>query len=238
MGRGELGLLIGTAYHPQIDGQSERTIQTLKDMLQACNAYANKYRRTSEFQVGDFVLLKVSPWKADNYIDRKVNQLRNKSLNQVKVQWNNIRGFDAMWGRRRYAKEILRGQDRYALGDQIGHVVKQNQTLCKGELGLLIGTAYHPQIDGQSERTIQTLKDMLQACNAYANKYRRTSEFQVGDFVLLKVSPWKADNYIDRKVNQLRNKSLNQVKVQWNNIRGFDAMWGSEDEMKNSILFF
>ncbi|KAD4386108.1 hypothetical protein E3N88_26277 [Mikania micrantha] len=43
---------------------------------------------------------------------------------------------------------------------------------------------------------------------------------------------------IEWKVNQLRNKSLNQVKVQWNNIRGFDAMWGSEDEMKNSILFF
>ncbi|GKE82498.1 putative reverse transcriptase domain-containing protein, partial [Tanacetum coccineum] len=27
---------ISTAYHPQTDGQSERTIQTLKDMLRAC----------------------------------------------------------------------------------------------------------------------------------------------------------------------------------------------------------
>ncbi|GJU56325.1 putative reverse transcriptase domain-containing protein [Tanacetum coccineum] len=27
---------MGTAYHPQTDGQSERTIQTLKDMLKAC----------------------------------------------------------------------------------------------------------------------------------------------------------------------------------------------------------
>ena len=25
-----------TAFHPQIDGQSEKTIQTLKDMLRAC----------------------------------------------------------------------------------------------------------------------------------------------------------------------------------------------------------
>ncbi|KAD3641269.1 hypothetical protein E3N88_30493 [Mikania micrantha] len=34
----ELGtkLLISTAYHPQTDGQSERTIQTLEDMLRAC----------------------------------------------------------------------------------------------------------------------------------------------------------------------------------------------------------
>ncbi|GKF65509.1 putative reverse transcriptase domain-containing protein [Tanacetum coccineum] len=27
---------MSTAYHPQTDGQSERTIQTLKDMLRAC----------------------------------------------------------------------------------------------------------------------------------------------------------------------------------------------------------
>ncbi|GKE89282.1 putative reverse transcriptase domain-containing protein [Tanacetum coccineum] len=27
---------MSTAYHPQMDGQSERTIQTLKDMLRAC----------------------------------------------------------------------------------------------------------------------------------------------------------------------------------------------------------
>jgi len=29
-------LSLSTAYHPQTDGQSERTIQTLKDMLRAC----------------------------------------------------------------------------------------------------------------------------------------------------------------------------------------------------------
>ena len=29
-------LRFSTAFHPQIDGQSERTIQTLKDILRAC----------------------------------------------------------------------------------------------------------------------------------------------------------------------------------------------------------
>nr|GEU77531.1 hypothetical protein [Tanacetum cinerariifolium] len=104
------------AYHLETDGQSERTIQTLEDMLRACAApfealyahkcrspvcwaevgdapltgpeiiqettkkivqikqklqaahdcqksYANVRRKPLEFQVGDKVMLKVSPWK-------------------------------------------------------------------------------------------------------------------------------------------------------------------------------
>ncbi|GJW49228.1 putative reverse transcriptase domain-containing protein [Tanacetum coccineum] len=66
---------MSTTYHPQTDGQSERTIQTLKDMLRACaidfgkaardrqKSYADLKRKPMEFQVGDKVMLKVSPWK-------------------------------------------------------------------------------------------------------------------------------------------------------------------------------
>nr|GEY78533.1 putative reverse transcriptase domain-containing protein [Tanacetum cinerariifolium] len=94
-----MNLNMSTAYHPQMDGQSERTIQMLKYMLRACVidfgsswdrrlplvefSYNNSYhasikaapyeafrqksytdRRTKplEFEVGDMVLLKVSPW--------------------------------------------------------------------------------------------------------------------------------------------------------------------------------
>ncbi|GKE62581.1 putative reverse transcriptase domain-containing protein [Tanacetum coccineum] len=111
---------MSTAYHPQTDGQSERTIQTLEDMLRACvinfgsswdchlplvefsynksyhviikaapyealyrrkcrspiknrlltarsrqKSYADKRAKPLEFEVGDMVLLKVSPWKGD-----------------------------------------------------------------------------------------------------------------------------------------------------------------------------
>nr|GEW52282.1 hypothetical protein [Tanacetum cinerariifolium] len=73
---------MSTAYHPKTDGQSERTIQTLKDMLRACKtkkiiqiksriqaardrqkSYADLKRKPMDFQVGDRVMLKVSPWK-------------------------------------------------------------------------------------------------------------------------------------------------------------------------------
>ncbi|GJX94989.1 putative reverse transcriptase domain-containing protein [Tanacetum coccineum] len=84
---------MSTAYHPQTDEQGERTIQTLEDMLRACvidfgkeivqettekiiqikqrsqaaldrqKSYADLKRNPMEFQVGDTVMLKVSPWK-------------------------------------------------------------------------------------------------------------------------------------------------------------------------------
>nr|GEU55791.1 putative reverse transcriptase domain-containing protein [Tanacetum cinerariifolium] len=81
---------MSTAYHPETDGQSERTIQTLEDMLRACvidfgkgwvkhlplvefsynnsyhasiKSYADQKRKPMRFEVGDRVMLKVSPWK-------------------------------------------------------------------------------------------------------------------------------------------------------------------------------
>ncbi|GJR56034.1 putative reverse transcriptase domain-containing protein [Tanacetum coccineum] len=84
---------MSTAYHPETDGQSERTIQTLEDMLRACvidfgkelvqettakiimikqrmqaaqdrqKSYADRKQNPMEYEVGDRVMLKVSPWK-------------------------------------------------------------------------------------------------------------------------------------------------------------------------------
>nr|GEV04554.1 putative reverse transcriptase domain-containing protein [Tanacetum cinerariifolium] len=75
-------LNMSTAYHPETDDQSERTIQTLKDMLRACvmdfggswdihlplvgscqKSYADKRHKPLEFKVGDLVLLKLSSQK-------------------------------------------------------------------------------------------------------------------------------------------------------------------------------
>ncbi|GJU61191.1 putative reverse transcriptase domain-containing protein [Tanacetum coccineum] len=61
---------MSTAYHPETDGQSERTIQTLEDMLRACvidfGSGWDKHLPLAEFSynnMGDKVMLKVSPWK-------------------------------------------------------------------------------------------------------------------------------------------------------------------------------
>ncbi|GKC82662.1 putative reverse transcriptase domain-containing protein [Tanacetum coccineum] len=93
---------MSTAYHPEIDGQSKRTIQTLEHMLRACVidfgkgwvrhlplaefSYNNSYhtsikaapyealygrRCRSSFEVGDRVMLKVSPWKGVVRFDKQ-----------------------------------------------------------------------------------------------------------------------------------------------------------------------
>ncbi|GJW94689.1 putative reverse transcriptase domain-containing protein, partial [Tanacetum coccineum] len=79
---------MSTTYHPETNGQSERTIQTLKDMLRTCvidfgkgwvkhlplaefsynNSFhasikAAPYEALNNGKVGDRVMLKVSPWK-------------------------------------------------------------------------------------------------------------------------------------------------------------------------------
>nr|GEV20468.1 putative reverse transcriptase domain-containing protein [Tanacetum cinerariifolium] len=60
-----------TAYHQETDEQSERTIETLEDMMRACaidfgkgwKSYADLKRKPMEFQIRDRVMLKLSPWK-------------------------------------------------------------------------------------------------------------------------------------------------------------------------------
>nr|XP_025616863.1 uncharacterized protein LOC112709182 [Arachis hypogaea] len=57
-------LCLNTVYHPQTDGQSEMTIQTLEDTLRAYSRqkrYADQRRKPLEFEVGKHVFLRVTP---------------------------------------------------------------------------------------------------------------------------------------------------------------------------------
>ncbi|GKA69452.1 putative reverse transcriptase domain-containing protein, partial [Tanacetum coccineum] len=111
---------------------------------------------------------------------------------------------------RLYLKEILcrHGVPVLIILDRDSHFTSTLWRSLQKALGtdLDMSIAYHPQTDGQSERTIQTLEDMLRACvidfgshldagvsrqKSYADKRGKPLEFEVGDMVLLKVSPWK-----------------------------------------------
>ncbi|GKE08874.1 putative reverse transcriptase domain-containing protein [Tanacetum coccineum] len=143
-----------------------------------------------------------------------------------------------------YLKEIVcrHGVPVSIISDQDSHFTSNFcRSLQKAlRMNLDMSTAYRPQTDGQRERIIQTLEDMLRACvidfrnswdrhlplsevgdsqltdpelicdttekivqiknhlltarsrqKSYTDKRLKPLEFEIGDMVLLKVSPWK-----------------------------------------------
>ncbi|GJS58338.1 putative reverse transcriptase domain-containing protein [Tanacetum coccineum] len=112
-----------------------------------------------------------------------------------------------------------------------------------------ISTAYHPQTDRQSERTIQTLEDMLRACVIDFGKeelcdlsgVKRWEFSQVK--LLLKVSSLDRGSYVwqtgelnpeivGREVKRLKRSRIPLVKVRWNSKRGPKFTWEREDQFK------
>ncbi|GKF57940.1 putative reverse transcriptase domain-containing protein, partial [Tanacetum coccineum] len=135
---------MSTAYHPETDGQSERTIQTLEDMLRACVIYFGK------------------GW--------------DKHLPLVEFSYNNsyhasikAASFEALYER------------------------KCRSPVCWAEVGDSQLTG--PEIIQETTEKIVQIRQRLQAARdrqrSYANIRRKPLEFQVGDHVMLKVSPHK-----------------------------------------------
>ncbi|GJR37028.1 putative reverse transcriptase domain-containing protein [Tanacetum coccineum] len=121
---------------------------------------------------------------------------------------------------------------------------------------LSMSAAYHPETDGQSDRTIQTLEDMLRACDrqkSYADLKRKPMEFEIGDRVMLKgvsqgweVMPLEGIHVDDklqfveepveimeREIKRLKRSRIPLVKVCWNSRRGPKFTWEREDSFKH-----
>nr|GEZ69693.1 putative reverse transcriptase domain-containing protein [Tanacetum cinerariifolium] len=113
---------------------------------------------------------------------------------------------------RQYLKEVVsrHGVPVSIISDRDGKFTSHFLKSLNKALGtrLDMSTTYHPETDVQSERTIQTLEDIIKAASfealygrkcrspicwaeSYADVRRKPLEFQVGDKVMLKVSPWK-----------------------------------------------
>ncbi|GJT40055.1 putative reverse transcriptase domain-containing protein [Tanacetum coccineum] len=135
---------MSTAYHPQMDGQSERTIQTLEDMLRAC---------AIDFGKG---------WV--NHLPLVEFSYNNSYHASIKAA-----PFEALYGR------------------------KCRSPVCWTEVGeaQLLG----PELIQETTDKIVQIKQKMQAARdrqkSYADLKRKPMEFQVGDKVMLKVSPWK-----------------------------------------------
>ncbi|GKB81863.1 putative reverse transcriptase domain-containing protein [Tanacetum coccineum] len=226
---------ISTAYHPQTDGQSERTIQTLEDMLRAVRCapfealygrkclspimwaevgegqligpelvqettekisqikdrlkaaldrqkiYAYKRRKPLEFSVGDYVLLKVSPWKGVVRFGKK-----------GKLAHGFVRPF-----------EII---------EKVGLV------------------AYRLDLPEEFNGIHETFHvSNLKKCLADLTLKVPLDEIRVDAKLNFMEEPVEI---LEREFKKLKRSRIAIVKVRWNSKRGPEFMWEHEDQMK------
>nr|GEY24909.1 hypothetical protein [Tanacetum cinerariifolium] len=117
---------------------------------------------------------------------------------------------------RQYLKEVVskHGVPVLIILDRNGKFTLHFWKSLNKELGtrLDMSTTYHPETDGQSERTIQTWKDMLRAC--------------VLDFGKEPIE------IMDREVKRLKQSRILIIKVRWNSRRGSEFTWEREDQIQ------
>ncbi|GKF75963.1 putative reverse transcriptase domain-containing protein, partial [Tanacetum coccineum] len=135
---------MSTAHHPQTDGQRERTIQTLEDMLRAC---------AIDFEKG---------WV--NHLPLVEFSYNNSYHTSIKAA-----PFEALYSR------------------------KCRSPVCWAVVGQAQLT--DPELVQETTEKIMQIKQRIQASHnrqkSYADLKHKPVEFQVGDKVMLKASPWK-----------------------------------------------
>ncbi|KAG8490883.1 hypothetical protein CXB51_014042 [Gossypium anomalum] len=141
-----------TAFHPQTDGQSERVIQILEDMLRCC---------ILEFQ---------GSW--ERYLPLVEFAYNNSYQTSLKMA-----PYKALYGHK--CQTLLYWTE-----------LKENQI-------------YGVDLIKETEEKVKVIRDCLKAVldrqKSYADLKRMEIEFQVGDKVFLKVSPWKKVHRFGRK---------------------------------------
>nr|GEY29757.1 hypothetical protein [Tanacetum cinerariifolium] len=77
----------------------------------------------------------------------------------------------------------------------------------------------------------------------YADKRTKPLQFSLGDYVLLKVSPWKGmvrfgkkGKLAPREFKKLKRSRMTIVKVRWHSKRGPEFTWEHKDQMKLKYL--
>ena len=137
-------LNFSTAFHPQTDGQSERVIQILEDMLRCC------------------ILELKGSW--EKYLPLVEFAYNNSYQSSIRMA-----PYEALYGR------------------------KCRTPLYWTELGE--NRIHGVDLVKETEEKVKIIRDCLKAASdrqkSYADLKRKEIEFQVGDKVFLKVSPWK-----------------------------------------------
>ncbi|GJS53591.1 hypothetical protein Tco_0626953 [Tanacetum coccineum] len=198
-------------------------------------SYVNYRRKPLEFEVGDRVLLKVTPWKGAVHF-RKKGKLAPRYVGQFEI----LERIGLVAYRLRLPEELYSVHDTF-------HV--SNLKKCLADANLHV-----PLDEIKVDKTLRFVKESVEIMDREIRKLKRRkivlvkvrwnskhgpelviplemakSSFCVISCVLLGEEPVEI---MDREIKKLKRRKIALVKVRWNSKRGPEFTWEHEDHMR------
>ncbi|GJS30704.1 putative nucleotidyltransferase, ribonuclease H [Tanacetum coccineum] len=203
-----------TAYHPQTDGQSERTIQTLEDMLRACAIDFGKgwvnHLPLVEFSYNNSYPLSIKGRTIRTlYVESAVYLFVEPNRDKVMLKVSPWKGV-IRFGKR--GKLNPRYVGPFKVLEKVGEV------------------AYKLELPEELSRVHNTFHvSNLKKCHADEPLAVPLDGLHVDDKLHFVEEPVEI---VDREVKRLKRSRIPLVKVRWNSKRGPEFTWECEDQFR------
>ncbi|GKA25994.1 putative reverse transcriptase domain-containing protein [Tanacetum coccineum] len=221
---------MSTTYHPEIDGQSERTTQMLEDMLRAC---------VLDFEKGWDRHLPLVEFSYNNSYHTSIKTAPFEALYGSKCRspicWAEV-GDSQITGPKiihETTEKIVQIKSRVqAARDRQKSYADARRKPLEFQIIAKVGTvAYHLELPERLSRVHSTFHvSKLKKCMADEPLAIPLDEIQVDNKLHFIEEPIEI---MDREVKRLKQSRIPIVKVRWNYRRGSEFTWKREDQMQN-----